>query len=375
MSQDRSPVLPDYRGACISNIVPALLHHAGAGAGWVPEIASDAEQVVLFVLDGLGWAQLQERLPLAPALASMVGGPITTVVPSTTASALTSISTGVAPGEHGIVGYRILTGGEILNVLRWSTASGDARERIVPADFQKAPTFLGSRPPVVTRAEFVGSGFTLAHLADTRLVPYRLASTLVTDAVRLADEGERFVYAYYDGIDKVGHEYGLGAHYDAELRAADRIVADLIELLPARATLLVTADHGQVHVGDRLVELGAEVTRMTAVQSGEARFRWLHAKPGMAQSLADAAAADHGDTAWVVTREQVVEEGWLGVVVTDAAFNRLGDVALVAREAVAFVEPADGGSLKLIGRHGSLTSAEMLVPLLASVGSGGRLRR
>ena len=34
----------------------------------------------------------------------MTGGPITSVVPSTTATALTSITTGLSPGEHGVVG-------------------------------------------------------------------------------------------------------------------------------------------------------------------------------------------------------------------------------------------------------------------------------
>ena len=45
----------------------------------------------------------------------------------------------------------------------------------------------------------------------------------------------RFVYAYYDGIDKVAHEYGLGEYYDAELVAADRLVADAARGAPAAA--------------------------------------------------------------------------------------------------------------------------------------------
>jgi len=49
---------------------------------------------------------------------------------------------------------------------------------------------------------------------------------------RLLSEGEPFVYAYYDGIDKVAHADGLGALYDAELRAVDRMVGDLLAALP-----------------------------------------------------------------------------------------------------------------------------------------------
>ncbi len=77
------------------------------------------------MLDGLGWEQLQDApRPDAHVSRAMTGGPITTVAPSTTATALTSITTGLPPGEHGVVGYRIDVHGEVLNVLRWTTPTG-----------------------------------------------------------------------------------------------------------------------------------------------------------------------------------------------------------------------------------------------------------
>src|SRR5260221_266152 len=78
-----------------------------------------APQVVLFAIDGLGFEQLTERLPVAPTLAAMAGGSILTVAPSTTATALSSLALGTSPGEHGVVGYRINVKGDVLNVLRW----------------------------------------------------------------------------------------------------------------------------------------------------------------------------------------------------------------------------------------------------------------
>ena len=60
-----------------------------------------------------------------------------------------------------------------------------------------------------------------------------MPSTLVTEVRRLLGAGEPFVYAYYDGVDKVAHEYGLGDHYDAEVAFADRLVADVLSVLPA----------------------------------------------------------------------------------------------------------------------------------------------
>ena len=76
------------------------------------------------------------------------------------------------------------------------------------------------------------------------------------------------------------------------------------------------------------------------------------------------ASALHGDVAWVRTKEQIIEEGWLGGVPSPAVAARLGDVVLVPFAPTAFLDPADTGELRLKARHGSLTSAEMHVPLL-----------
>src|SRR5215210_698727 len=272
------PLIPDYAGACLSNVAPALLAGEGDAPPWLPLPAVGAPQVVLLALDGLGWDQLEARRHLAPTLASMEGGPITTVAPSTTATALSSLALGCPPGEHGVVGYRINVRGDVLNVLRWQTPAGDARSVIPPGEVQTRAPFLGRRPPVVTRAEFAGTGFTAAHLADVRFFGWRVTSTLVTEVRRNLRGGEPFVYAYYDGVDKVAHEYGLGDHYDAEVAAADRLVADVLEILPPGAAVVVIADHGQVHVGDNLVNLAPEVEAQVSFQSGEGRFRWLHAR-------------------------------------------------------------------------------------------------
>ncbi|HEY8544204.1 MAG TPA: alkaline phosphatase family protein [Acidimicrobiales bacterium] len=360
------PVLPDYGGPCVAGLVPALLGSPDDAPDWVPSSLIDARQVVLLVLDGLGWEQLQERRDVAPTLASMAGRPITTVAPSTTSTALTSITTGLPPGEHGIVGYRMAVHGEVLNVLRWSTVAGDAHQAIPPIKMQPSAPFLGQRPPVVTRAEYRTTGFTGAHLDGVRFWGYRTVATMVTELLRLVEESEPFVYGYYDGLDKVAHEYGLGAHFGAELNFIDRLVDYLLSRLPPGAVLAITADHGQVEVGKNVVHLAADVLANCSMQSGEGRFRWLHARPGRATALFEAALAHHGDLAWVVTRDQAVADGWFGPKVQGAALSRLGDVAIVAREDVAFYDPHDTGPYELIGRHGSLTSAEMLVPLLTA---------
>ena len=361
-----TPVLPAYGRGSLPDIVPFLCSPVSAAPpAWMPDLG-DSGVVVLLLLDGLGWNQLQSRRSVAPVIAGMSGGHITSVAPSTTATALTSLTTGLAPGEHGLIGYRIDMGGTVMNTLRWGDEKGDLRRTHPPRQVQPCPPFLGASVPVLSKAELEGSGFTEAHLSGVKAMGWRAASSIpVTIAAALAD-GERFVYAYYDGIDKIAHERGFGPYYDAELRAADSLVASVIDVLPVGATLLVTADHGQVHVGENSIVLDPAVSALLSHQSGEGRFRWLHASRGKAAPLFEECSR-YRDVAWVVTREQVIDEKWFGPRAGTDATRRMGDVALVPHAPVTFEDPMDGGAFPLVCRHGSLTADEMLVPLLSHV--------
>jgi len=361
-------VLPNYSGANVRGLIPALLAPPRVPLpSWFPQGADTAQRVVL-VIDGLGWEQLQDRLHLAPTLASMTGSPITTVAPSTTATALTSITTGLTPAEHGLIGYRFDVGGEILNVLRWRGDRNDLRRSHPPRDLQPYAPFLGESPPVISRAELESSAFTEAHLRGSRPMGWRSSSAIAIEIGRQLAAGEPLVYAYYDGIDKTAHERGFGDYYDAELVTVDRLVSDVLDQIPDDAALLITADHGQVQVGSNIVHLGDELLAMVRIQSGEGRFRWLHARPGAHRDLLAAATEVHGSRAWVVSRTQTIDEGWFGPAMSAPVAGRLGDVALVACDPISFFDPADSGPYELVCRHGSLTIAEMLVPLLVARG-------
>jgi hypothetical protein len=183
----------------------------------------------------------------------------------------------------------------------------------------------------------------------------------------MARDGERSIYGYYDGVDKVAHEYGLGSEYRAELAFVDRLVADLVAALPSGATLMVSADHGQVDCGRSLTGIHPDVATIFGSLSGEARFRWLHASPGRADDLLVAAREYHGHHAWVRSLEEMLDERWFGTPsLPDEIRSRLGDVALLPFEPIAFADPADTGPMELIGRHGSLTAAEMWVPCVTA---------
>lgn len=362
---ESEPVHPQYGGASLEQVVPALVGRVDDA--WLPAPAREAPVVVLLVLDGLGWELLQTHAPELPELRSMAGGPITTVAPSTTACALTSITTGLAPIQHGVLGYRMRLDGSVLNVLRW-TVDGGAR----PPDafrVQRHQPFLGRTVPVVTRNEFRTSGFSAAHLRDAPFFGWSTPAMLVERVRSLAREGHPLIYSYYPGVDTVAHEFGLAPpHLGAELRFVDELVGRVRDALPEEAALVITADHGEMEIADRWMSLSA-VEGLVVGCSGEGRFRWLNARRGGAADLAAAARDAYGGDAWVMTRDEVIDGEWLGPNPAPVAnLRRLGDVLLAARRDVGFLDPALPREGQLVGAHGSLTSAEMLVPLIAAPG-------
>ena len=266
-------------------------------------------------------------------------------------------------------------GREVMNVLKWRTPSGDARPYVDPTKFQIATPFLGRSVPVVSKAEFAGTAFTEAHQRGARQIGWVQPSGLAVEVRGCLSAGEPLVYAYYDGIDRIAHAKGFGDHYDAELVALDRMVGDLLDQLPAGAALVVTADHGQVDVGPRAKALDPCVLDAVEIVSGEARFRWLHSKdpsPDGVASLAATVRGTYGHEAWVLSRQEVEDRGWLGGALTPELRERVGDVALVPFEPVGYLD-GDEGESQLRCRHGSLTSPEMLVPLVASTAREGRM--
>ena len=361
------PVIPDYTSACLSNIVPALLEHSVIGSGWLPEEVLSAQKIVLLLVDGLGYEKfkISEQRDLLHNLSKMNQERIMTVAPTTTATALTSLTTGRPPGEHGVIGYKISVGNQILNSLRWTTGSGVAVNEINPSSFQPVPPFLGEKIPVVSPAEFRNSGFTEAHLRNTLYEGYFLPSNITHHIAQCLDQGSRLVYAYYDGLDKVGHIHGTGYFYDAEIAFVDYLIGRIYEMLPRGTALIVTSDHGMVDVGDSIIRINDSIMQRTDTISGEARFLWFHPARGNHGSLLQDLQDLYSNCAWVRSKDQVLDEGWFGRHISNQAKERLGEIALLARDPIAFVDKENLGPL-LVGRHGSLTEAEVYVPLITS---------
>lgn len=368
-------VVPAYGAGSLADVVPSALAALGMpGEANALALPAAASYVVLLV-DGMGWNLLCGVPEFAPYLTTLTrdGRSITAGVPSTTATSLTSLGTGLPPGRHGVVGFtsRIPGTGRLLDALRWDARVDPLQWQPHATAFERAAG-AGVPVSVVSKRMFEGTGLSRAGQRGATYVGADRAGERIAAVAALAAVAGSLTYVYDGDLDATGHRNGCrSAAWRHELGRVDSFVLALRTALPAEAALVVVADHGMVDVApDRRVDVVDEPELLTGVElfGGEARFRHLYCRPGAAEDVAARWQARLGADAVVLRRDDAVAAGWFGALdpvvaprIGDVLVASMGDVAVVSRE--RFPHEA-----VLLGLHGSLTADEMLVPLLVDRG-------
>lgn len=374
-------VTPRYGDGALADLVPSVLAVLGvAGETDRVGLALDGvRKIAVLLIDGMGTELVAARREVAPFLAEQPGRSLTAGFPSTTAASLASLGTGVPAGEHGIVGYLLAVPGHdrLMNPLKWRLMGQgpkvDLLKEVVPEQFQPVTTAFeraavdGVSVTQVAPMYQAGSGLTRAALRGGEFRPTFSSGDLVDGVIGALSSGDRcLVYAYHGDLDMTGHVRGPASEsWALELAQIDLTIRLIAERLPPDAALIVTADHGMVQVDDPVdfdtrPELQAGVRRL----GGEPRARHVYTEPGAESDVASVWRELLGPDFTVLTRAEVIGHGWMGPTVHPRVAPRIGDVMVVSNADRAVTRSAaEPLQSQLIGHHGSLTAAEMLVPL------------
>lgn len=354
----------------LTGVVPQLLGSLSGVSDWF----APARSAVVLLVDGLGRGNLTARAGHARFLTSSMTkrDAVRTVFPSTTASALTSLMTGEAPGVHGIVGYRVRIPGTDAapNQLKgWESDGLDPHtwQRSLPILDREASR---GRPCfVVSKRLYAGTGFTEAILRGGTFV----AGDTVTDRVEIgADLAARnpgaLVYVYTPELDTIGHASGWESDaWAAALERVDDAARRLEGVLPRDVGAVVTADHGMVDVPrHRQLLLGEGDVLLDGVRIVAGEPRMLHLYADEPDPVLQRWRASEQNRSWVLSREEAIGAGLFGPRVDPDVAERIGDVLVAARADVAYYDDrlADKKPQRMIGQHGSLTDRERIVPLI-----------
>lgn len=399
-------ILPDYAGGSLVNLMQSIqnLLQASPAIEVYPPLnarhglsdlsGTRLRHVMLVVIDGVGRRQLDEHAP-AGWLAANCRSILTSVFPSTTAAAIPTFLSGLAPRCHGLLGWQIRdeTSREIVNTLPLTRrAPGGAR----PAPAETVSRVL-SYPPLVHRlpgahctiapAEIASSAFNLAHSGDGPMIGYRDLSGFeealqtACDYHRVAwrKSGDRpgFTYAYCPYPDTLMH--GLGVS-DPQVGEAIRAIEGCLSRFRARArgsdfAMIVTADHGFIDAPpERLIEIedaGAHADWLTFLDAplwGERRTAFASIAPERHADFARFIGDRYAHALDLLTADDFLAGPWLGGGRTHRALRqRLGDFVLLLRDDWTLKDWLPGERrYQHLGVHSGTSPDEMQVPLIVA---------
>ena len=373
----------DYRGGGLVNLIASIVAARGGKPrhptlqALPPQDMAAARNVVLLIVDGLGDRFLAAH-GAGGELARRRRGAITSVFPSTTASAITTSYTGATPLEHGLTGWFTYFGeaGCVSAALPFRSRGDNlplAQRGFTPLRAYPAAPFFGgldARSIVVTYREIVDSEYNRRHCEGAERRAYQSVDELVAEVEAAVKSGpeRKFIYAYWPEYDAISHRFGCESEQAlARLALIDAAFGELVSRLSgSESAIIATADHGFIDVApEEALELPAHLLPCLKLPlCGERRIAYchVHSEEEFTQRAKD----------WLRERADVrpsralLDEGWFGPGTPHPRLaERIGDVALVMRGRYTVKDWIAGEPRYLhIGNHGGTSEEEMLVPLI-----------
>ncbi len=402
-------IYPFYEKYCFSNIPSTILNlfHVKTRRFTLPEElykVENPDKILVFLIDGLGydqWLKYSKEYNLFKILNEKgLVSPITTVFPSTTAAAITTINTGLTPQEHALPEWYVYFKevGGVIATLPFTLIGEKGQDRLAekgvdPSILYKGGTIHqnlkreGIKSFVFTHQSYAHSCYSRLVYKGSTVIPYINPSDLVVKMRKAVEKekGPAYFYVYYGFLDAIEHEYGPHTEeYQAELSMLSfmfkKEFLEKLERKVAKETFLVAAgDHGQVNVlPEETIYLNRYRNLANMLQTdkdkiippaGGPRDVFLHIKPENLEEAFSFLTKRLEEKAKVVKTSEAIKKGIFGIGKPKKEFlERVGDLLILPyKNYTVWWKYFKGKKFSLLGHHGGLSKSEMLVPFASAM--------
>ena len=404
-------VYPQYNNSCISEIPNTILNLFEArnektkahskNMTWPEGI----NKVVLLVIDGFGFKQFLNHLKENRFLSNLTYQgevyPLTSVFPSQTTNALTTLNTGLTPQEHGLFEYFVyLKNIGVVNALQFERLGSKLQDKLINKGFDPSILLLHNKTihntlkqkgiDTFTHVNTLNAFNVLSRLIfnGSKIIPSIKSSDTVVRLRKNIEENRgksAYFFVHLDSLDTISHEYGPDSYeYSAELSSItyllNRELVQKLEPKTAKETLLlVTADHGGLKIDPRnttylnclpkaILNLKVDKNQKTIMPIGGPRELFLHIKEEKLAETKEWLAQKIGFKAQIIETKEAAENGLFGLGNPGLEiFERTGNLMILpyGKETVWY-ENSEGNKISFLGQHGGLHEEEMLVPFAIS---------
>jgi len=375
-------ILPNYRDGSIVNLMSSILHSFGKSSEYKPlknlplDKLEGFQNTVLLIIDGLGYNYLKSK---SSFLKDRITASLTSVVPSTTASAITTFATGVAPQQHAITGWytNIKELGGVTTVLPFTNRLYGEKFENIPTesifDQKMFPEKTGVKNYFINYHPIAYSKVARVFTKNAETIPYRNFGGMLTALKNGIKKNNRrkYLYLYYPLYDTYSHKYGVGSReVHKHFNHIDKCIQKIEPFLRKNSTrLLISADHGFMDTRKELIINIDEHPLMNDALSlplcGEPRLAFCYVRKEKSKIFEDYVKTKMRYCCDIYKSSSLVKKGYFGLGAPHPKLSeRVGDYTLVMKDDYIIKDYLLGEKRTFkIGNHGGLSRREMLVPL------------
>jgi hypothetical protein len=338
------------------------------------------DHLIFVLLDGLGM-NIIRRMPADSFLVKNLRHELNAVSPSTTACALTSVTTAQYPTRHAITGWFTYIPERDLTIATLPFVERYSNEWLAKRDI-KAEDLLPMPPicPKMTRAvltivpwQISNTTYNTWSRAGTQGIGYQSIPSAIDQIIShiAAATEPTYTHLYLPEIDTLCHK--IGVDDPGVVPLVQKIDAELSRLCDAvnkHATIIVSADHGLIDVPKAeqtlLMHDDPLIQVLRVPPTGDARMPIFHVREGMSGDFVDQFESRFEEKMVLVKTDEVEELEMFGPKPMSAISRpRFGDfVAIPFKPAtISFHPPNKPLGHLYLAVHAGMSPQEMLVPL------------
>lgn len=381
--------LPNYRDGSIVNLMSSINEVFGGSKSLYQPLKLKGfdiskisnKNVVLIVIDGLGYEYLK-KYGKNGFLHKNLKGKITSVFPATTASAITSFRTGVAPQQHGLSGWFMYLQeiGTVAAVLPFTARAGDFSldKKIKYGDIYNQKSFfegLGTTSFLLSHKDYYNSAYSILTSRGAKKLAFSNLNNFFKQIENTMRKGRRrkFMLAYWDKLDSIYHRKGTDSEKSLKhFLWLDKKIATLAKSLKdSNTAIIVTADHGVINTKEdnKIIKLEnhPKLTETLALPlSGEPRVVYCYVKPHKVRQFESYVKTKFKSVCKLYESEDLIRKNYFGLYKPNEKLkNRVGDYTLIMKNNFIMKDLVLGEDRTIfIGNHGGVSKEEMFVPLI-----------
>lgn len=262
------------------------------------------KNIVIMLLDGMGNNIIEANLAPDGFFHRHLAGTYSSVFPPTTVAATTAMDSGLFPAQSAWLGWTGWFPEVGRNVVYFLNRDFDTDEQI------EGESIAWKYVPYWSIHDRIrAAGYASHYLAPFAEPHPKDFAAMCGEIKRLcAEDGEKYIHAYWDQPDTIMHRKGcFGEPARSSVRELEKAVGELADEL-SDTLLLITADHGHINSTRAVITDYPDITEcLVRMPSIEPRCLNLFVRDGMAEQL-KAAFREHFDGKFLLMSKAEVME-------------------------------------------------------------------